>query len=355
MAALPSHIQQKLKQAESLGLYRKIRFQKAGIDFSSNNYLGLPPSDISDSMYGSGGSRLITGTQEAHLALEEFAANTFQKSALLYNSGYAANLGVLQALPQRQDLILYDEAVHASMRDGMLLSKATNYSFEHNQVEKLEAKLKQHRGRYTEVYILCESLYSMSGKMAPLDEYLRLAELYNAWLIVDEAHGAGWQPEQAAWKRNSRLLARILALGKAYNTVGALVLAEPKLKEYLINFSRSFIYTTALPAAIAKHILQNIALVSASEEQRNQLEKNISFWCKNAGERVTTNAGPIQFIYLPLEKHTEAAEMFAEKDLDVRSIRYPTVKKGQEGFRVVLHSFNSQDEIALLKDCIQKL
>lgn len=355
MALLPLHIQQKLEQAASLGLYRKVAAEKRDIDFSSNNYLGLPSFSEVQNIAGSGGSRLITGTHNAHLALEDYAANSYGCAALLFNSGYAANLGILQAIPQRQDLILYDEAVHASMRDGMLLSKAQHYAFTHNQPKQLEAKLKKYQANYGEVYILCESLYSMSGQAAPLQDFTDLANEYKAWLIIDEAHGAGWQNHKNTEFQDPRVLARVLALGKAYNSIGAFILGSKELKDYLINFSRSFIYTTALPSAIVEHIQHNIDLVFKADDQRKQLKHLIGYWCKNAAGNATRNPGPIQFLYLPLEKHEEASNLFAEEGIDVRSIRYPTVKKGNEGFRVVLHSYNSCSEISLLNQCIKKL
>lgn len=250
-------ITKKLAERKSSGTYRTLKPESNLIDFCSNDYLGFSRSAIVKDkineeinnnrlvLNGSTGSRLISGNLAYTENLEKEISTLFKSEAgLLFNSGYDANLGLLSSLPQRGDTIITDEFIHASVIDGARLSYANRYTFKHNDVVSLEAKLKQAKGN---CYVVIESVYSMDGDSPPILELLKLTEQYNAHLIVDEAHAVGlyYTGIITQLKLEDRVFARIVTFGKALGCHGAIILGSNLLREYLINFARSFIYTTA--------------------------------------------------------------------------------------------------------------
>ena len=197
----PSTIFSLLQQRKEQQAFRTLKSNYPSIDFSSNDYLGFSTQGIlydeiqkldASVKIGSTGSRLISGNSSVYQELELMIATFHQaESALLYNSVYDANLGLLSSVPQKGDLILSDELIHASFIDGIRLSYATHYKFKHNSAEALEALLVRHKEVFKEIYIVVESVYSMDGDCAPLKAYVALCEKYKAHLIVDEAHAIG--------------------------------------------------------------------------------------------------------------------------------------------------------------------
>ena len=181
---------QKLQQRKEAGLYRELRDYSELIDFSSNDYLGLAKeTESSQEKSGATGSRLISGNFKEIEELEDFIADYHGfPAALIFNSGYTANLGLLSTIPQRGDTILYDELVHASIRDGIRLSNANSFSFSHNDTEGLKKRLEKAEGN---VFVVVESVYSMDGDSPDLNSVAELCETYNANLLVDEAHALG--------------------------------------------------------------------------------------------------------------------------------------------------------------------
>ena len=322
-----------------------------GVDFCSNDYLGLAKvtTHYIGTTFGSTGSRLISGNSPEAESCEAFLASFFQaESALVFNSGYDANIGFFSSVPQRGDTILYDELIHASIRDGIRLSSANSFSFKHNNLEHLEQLLNKVTGS---IYIAVESLYSMDGDKAPLKLLSLLCKEYNAYLIIDEAHacgvlgpdGKGLIPEIG----NIEPFARIITFGKAYGSHGACILCEEDLKKYLINFSRSFIYTTAMPPESYQRI-EKIIVSSLLPEERIKLMDNIQFFRKHIGEHkiISDVESPIQMIRIgEVEKTKQLAEIIKSYGFFVKPIYSPTVKKGAEGIRVCLHSFNTFSEI----------
>ena len=208
---------------------------------------------------GSGGSRLLAGNYPLIEKLEKSIASFHDAEAgLIFNSGYDANIGLLSCIALKEDTILYDQLIHASLRDGIRLGYAQSFSFEHNNPASLELRLKQAAGT---VYVVTESLFSMDGDLAPLQEMAALCEQYNAKLIVDEAHATGIVGEHGEGlvqhlQLQSKCFARIHTFGKALGVHGAIVLGSSFLRSYLINFSRPFIYTTALPPCTVQHIAE---------------------------------------------------------------------------------------------------
>ena len=243
MNVFQAYFNQKLKDRESNGLLRKLRNYSDLVDLSSNDFLGIATAENS----GATGSRLISGNFSALENLEEFFAKKLRApSALYYNSGYMANIGVLPVIADRSTTIICDELIHASLRDGIRLSKAKHVIFSHNKVSKLEELLLKIEGKKL---IVIESVYSMDGDSPDMDEVFQLAEKYGAGVMVDEAHGMGLTGENNLGQaqqfiNHPNCVAIIYPLGKSAGLSGAFVVGSKTLKQYLINFSRSFIYTT---------------------------------------------------------------------------------------------------------------
>ncbi len=351
-----------LKRKES-GNLRTLEIPDQGIDFFSNDYLGL--SKRANYNYealpnGSTGSRLLSGNSIIAEECESILANHFDsKSALVYGSGYAANLGLLSAILQRGDVVFYDQYIHASSRDGIRLSLADSVSFKHNDLKDLSNKLS--KKRFQNNYVLVESLYSMDGDLAPLKEIASICDEYNAYLIVDEAHAAGIYGEMGKGlcfenKILSKVFARVITFGKAYGIHGATVLGSEILKEYLINFSRSFIYSTALPPSDYRAIPE---LVQHKElnELRAGLQENISFFRDLCGVKsfLSDPTSPIQILEFEESKELEAIVSGLKKhSIYTKGIYPPTVPVGKSRLRLCLHAFNSQKEIEILASCLLK-
>lgn len=302
---------------------------------------------------GSTGSRLLSGNSSEAETTEKFLAGFFgAEAALVFNSGYDANLGLFSSVPQRGDTILYDELVHASVRDGVRLSHAKAFSFRHNDVQDLRQKITRAEGT---VFVAVESLYSMDGDLAPLDEIAALCEESGALLVVDEAHSGGIFGNEGrglceALSVNGKVFARVITFGKAYGTHGATVLGPGQLVQYLVNFARSFIYTTALPAQQYELIRLQVER-GRSDERRRQLQQNIAYFRELVSVTGSPSdpLSPIQVIPAPGVLRAKAqATRLQEHGLAVKAILSPTVAEGKERLRVCLHSFNTPAEIEKL-------
>lgn len=311
------------------------------------------------SLNGAAGSRLLSGNIQYAEDLEQQIAIYHQSEAgLLFNSGYDANLGLLSSLAQRGDTVILDELVHASIIDGARLSYANRYSFRHNDLESLETKLKLSKGN---CYVVVESVYSMDGDVSPLVEILSLTEKYNAALIVDEAHAVGLYPKGLVCELGlqHRIFARVITFGKALGSHGAIVLGSNNLRKYLINFARSFIYTTAAPFHQLAAIKMAYQLLENSREAIFCLKKNIELFKQqvSTGKNfiLLNSDSAIQCIVLKSnEMAREAAKQLQMNNFDVRPILSPTVAQGTERIRICLHSFNTENELTLLAVTLNK-
>jgi 8-amino-7-oxononanoate synthase len=364
-------IEKKLEERRLAGTYRTLKPANGLVDFCSNDYLGFARSPILKNKIdqeiekvgiianGSTGSRLLSGNSEYIEDLEAHIASLHKSEAgLIFNSGYDANLGLFSSLPQRGDTIIADELIHASIIDGARLSHANRYIFKHNNLQSLEEKLQHAKGN---CYIAIESVYSMDGDTPPIDDIITLAEKYSANLIVDEAHavglyGFGLIDEQ----RQKSVFARIITFGKALGCHGAIVLGSNLLKEYLVNFARSFIYTTAASFHQIASVKMAYELLQASSNEIEQLHNNITLFkqkiTNNNACPLINSYSAIQCIILGSnEKAKEIAMQLQHTGLDVRPILSPTVPSGSERIRICLHSFNTADEITLLTTTINKL
>ena len=331
------------------------------VDFCSNDYLGIARSAAMQEavhtllmerpyMHGSTGSRLLAGNyawiEEAEQNLAAFHA---APAGLIYNSGYDANVGLFSCVPQKEDTVIYDQLIHASIRDGIRLSRAQAFSFLHNDVADLEKKLQRATGN---VFVAVESVYSMDGDMAPLTEMAAACEKAGAHLIVDEAHATGVVGPQGeglvqALGLAAACFARVHTFGKALGCHGAIILGSDELRKYLVNFSRAFIYTTALPPTAIAAIMASYNLFPYMTEARAHLAALIThFRQATQAMQVLPSETPIQIVLTPGNEFTrrQAAALQAA-NLDIRPILHPTVPKGQERLRIVLHSFNTFEEV----------
>lgn len=369
----PPHLVKALRERSEKGSLRKLTRDFPPVDFCSNDYLGFSAQGyVSDyvakrsalsSRSGSGGSRLISGNTVFTEETEAYvAAFHHAEAALLYNSGYDANVGLLSCVPQKGDLVLYDELIHASLYDGIRLSHATSYKFKHNSITDLAALLNRHQSGFRSVYVVVESIYSMDGDEAPLKAIITLLnEQGNGFLIVDEAHAIGvfgkegrGLCEQLAIEQ--LCFARIYTYGKAMGVHGAAIAGSRLLKDYLINFSRSFIYTTALPLHSVENIMAAYQLLPVQgETKRQQLLNNIAYFKQATIDIpgfIPSNSS-IQCLVLGSNGAVDDMEQkLARNGIYAKAIKSPTVKEGSERIRFCLHAFNTQPELELLMKCI---
>jgi 8-amino-7-oxononanoate synthase len=360
MKDLHQRLTSKLKQREQDGNLRVLRSYNGYTDFFSNDYLGFGNSikATTDNLKNVGSSRLIAGTTDLHLSLEDYCSNLFQNDrSLLFNSGYSANLGVLSSIPQKDDLILYDELSHASIKDGVRLSLAKGIKFKHNNLEDLSIKLSNNT--QSTVFVVVESLYSMDGDFAHLDEISKICKKNNAYLIVDEAHSGGVFGENGSGycsEKNIQPFLKIITFGKAFGAHGACVIGDSVTIDFLINFSRPFIYTTALSQNHTSLILQQLKRTDFKIQQ-DKLQTVITYFNEkfsdfdiNSDER-----SPIKSIVFNDRALLKALETDLHKrKIGVKAIYAPTVPVNQERLRVSLHAFNTYKEIDSLYDVLKK-
>lgn len=372
MSPAEEYIETRLNERRLSGAYRTLKPENSIVDFCSNDYLGFARSPVlkskidtevnkcASSLNGATGSRLISGNLTYTENLErDIAAYHNSEAGLLFNSGYDANVGLFSSLPQRGDTIITDELIHASVIDGARLSYANRYSFKHNDLNSLEAKLKLSRGN---CYVAVESVYSMDGDTSPLLEILQVTEKYNACLIVDEAHATGLYKNGLTChlQLENRVFARTITFGKALGCHGAIVLGSNILREYLINFARSFIYTTAAPFHQLAGVKMAYELLRESDNTIDLLKSNISLFKEtmrqNDNYPLINSDSSIQCALLKSnEKAKATATQLQGCGLDVRAILSPTVRQGSERIRICLHTFNTEKEITLLTTTLNKL
>ena len=370
----PKKLQDKLDKRQQENAFRYLGKSNPLIDFSSNDYLGFSKSESifnkthqylienNITQNGSTGSRLLSGNHQL-LQIVEQQISTFHnsKSALIFNSGYNANLGFFSCVPQRNDIILYDEFCHASIRDGISMSNAKSYKFKHNDLQDLEELMFRHSQLVSEshqdIYIVTESVFSMDGDSPDLTRLSEISKTYNAHLIVDEAHAVGVFGTNGNSLINKlqledSIFARIITFGKALGCHGAAILSNNDLRDYLINFSKPFIYTTALPP----HSLATIK--TSYEELQNQvqhdlakLQQNIIFFKSEVHrlalqQRFINSDSAIHCCIIPgNDTVKQISEALKFKGFDVKAILSPTVPNKKERLRFCLHSYNSSEEI----------
>lgn len=353
-------LKDEMGRRQNFGNLRQLTTTENLIDFASNDYLGLAQHPhFADSVvqewresgktqprFGSTGSRLLTGNSPYAQNLESQIARFHgYEAGLLCGCGYMANLGLLSAIAQETDAILFDRNIHASMHDGIRLSRAKSMPFRHNDLDQLENRLKNctARGRR---FICIESIYSTDGSKADLIGISHLAKRYAAHLIVDEAHAVGiCGPDgrglAAAENLTLDVFAQITTFGKALGAYGAIILGSELLKQFLLNCAKPCIYTTALPFTALAAIKCSYALFPHLETERIHLNSLIKLFTNPLG----TSDTPIQSIKIRGNHHARAAaNKLQAKGFNVRALLSPTVRKGDELLRICLHAFNSEKE-----------
>ena len=366
----PKNLTAKLEFRKQNNALRQLPLATNLIDFASNDYIGFAQSKAifeethqyllanTNSYNGATGSRLLSGNHKLYQETEKHNAHFHQaESALIFNSGYDANVGFFSCVPQKGDFILYDELSHASIRDGIQLSHAKSYKFQHNDYEDLELLIQRFQTEQAEIYIVTESVFSMDGDSPNLEIMAQLSKKHNCLLVVDEAHalgvfGTSGQGLVQELQLQDAVFARIMTFGKGLGCHGAAIIGSQELKEYLVNFARSFIYTTGLsPHSVAtilvayRHLeIDTIAIKTLRENtiHFNQ-EKNIL----GLKPLFVRSKSAIQSAILPGNEKVKAiAKQFQDKGFDVKPILSPTVPEGQERLRFCIHSFNTKEEIS---------
>jgi len=360
--SLPKKLQEKLQARTDSNSFRQLINAEGLVDFTSNDYLGFAQDRIlykkadawlferSKQQNGAAGSRLLSGNLGIHLEVEQQLAGWYESpAALLYNSGYVANLALMSSLPQRGDLVLYDENVHASIREGLQLCQAKTVRFAHNDIEALDQAFQ--RNKQGSVYLITESVYSMDGSMPDLKSIDNWVTNNKALWILDEAHATGTQGEQGRGLGQSlNCFARLMTFGKAMGCHGAVVLGSDELRDYLINFSRSFIYTTSLPP----HALAAIAVAHTEIATSNaiaDLNQRLLYFKSKIEELgmshrfLPSNTAIQSCIVRGNTLVKEVAATLRQEGFDVRPILSPTVEEGKERLRICIHTYNNKQEI----------
>lgn len=377
----PGKLQAKLDERSAKNALRSLPGPTGKEDFSSNDYLGFARSEaIFQATHrllternllqnGATGSRLLSGNHTLYEEAEQHLTGFHRsEAALIFNSGYDANIGFFSAVPQRGDIIFYDEYIHASIRDGIGMSHARGYKFLHNNPEDLRKALQRVQllpdSQKKDIYIVTESVFSMDGDAPDLEHMAALALEYNAFLVVDEAHALGIFGRQGCGRvqhlgLENEVFARIVTFGKALGCHGAAILGSLALRDYLVNFARSFIYTTALPPPGVAAILAAYQHLKKETTAVKQLKDNIGLFkltLKKAGlERLfIPSDSAIHCCMLPgNDRVKRVAEQVRQSGFDVKPILSPTVPADKERLRFCLHSYNTPKAIEEVIDLLR--
>jgi len=366
-------MEHKIKELENSGLLRSLKLiQQKGVfavyegkeylNLSSNDYLGissrcdlqtefLNPLSNNDYMMGSLSSRLLTGNSPCAENLERYLSVLYGKECLLYNSGYHANLGIMPAITEKGDLIIADKLVHASIIDGIKLCSCEFMRYKHNDYDNLEHILKKYSGKYKTIFIVTESIFSMDGDTANLNQLISLKNKYKAKLYVDEAHAFGVVGTQGLGCVQSNNLINdveytVCTLGKAAASEGAFVICGKTEKQWLINKSRTLIFTTAAPPI---NTLWNHYIISKIVDMQHE-RQHLQLITKYFRAKFTNMAilGDSHIIPLVVGENSECvafAEKLQSKGIWVMPIRYPSVPKGKSRLRFSLTAAMSYEQI----------
>jgi len=360
-----------LKRLEESNRRRTLSLPR-GIDFSSNDYLGLSRHpDLREAivaalnetgMVGAGGSRLLRGHHPAHERLEQFAAEFFGVERALYlATGYAANQGLFSALCGRDDAVVFDEHIHASVREGVYASGAARHAARHNDPGSFEEALRRAReSGARRVLIAVESVYSMDGDFAPLQELDALARAYEAVLVVDEAHATGVFGARGRGCGEGLHGPHWITLhtgGKALGVAGALICANADTIDYLINRARPFIYSTAPPPHLAAAVERALQLIDEEPWRRERVLSLAALARRRLLKQDSAARGsPIVPVILGDEARTlHVAGQLQALGFDVRAIRPPTVPDGTSRLRISIHADHGEGDIIALADALRTL
>ena len=379
-----AELQRKLDERAALGLLRQRQMLqgpqsphifiggKTYLSFCSNDYLGLAnhpkliaalQQGAAQHGVGAGAAHLVSGHSVAHHQLEQaLAAFVGKPAALLFSTGYMANLGTVQALVGKGDTVFADKLNHASLNDAMLLSRATVKRYRHNDMAQLAQLLEQaENGRKL---VITDAVFSMDGDLAPLPELLALCERHDAWLLADDAHGFGVLGAQGRgslsyYGIDSPRIIYMATLGKAAGVFGAFVAAEQVVIDTLVNHARSYIYTTATPPALSSALLESLKLIVQGDALREHLRGLIA-QLRNGLSDLRWPLMPSGTAIQPLligDNHVALAlsEGLRERGIWVTAIRPPTVPQGTARLRITLSAAHSADDVARLVEALHEL
>ena len=372
----PKNLLEKLQQRKQNHAFRELTLSKDLIDFASNDYLGFAKSESlfeqtqqflrqnNWQQNGATGSRLISGHHAIFEITEKKLADFHGfPTALLFNSGYDANVGFFGCVPQRHDIVLFDALCHASIRDGIAQGNAKSFKFEHNDWQDLERMILKIRATVSnsnlEIYVVTESIFSMDGDAPNLLKMAEITQKYDCKLVVDEAHAVGVFGKNGQglcfeYGIQKAVFAQIVTFGKAVGCHGAAILGSLELKEYLTNFARSFIYTTALPPYAIATILTAYSVFEKEAFELLNLRKNILYFNQkkaNLGLKplFVMSKSAIQSAIIPGNENVKLiAKSLINNGFDVKAILSPTVPAEQERLRICLHSYNTEAQINFL-------
>lgn len=374
---IPNTIVKKLQERRESDAFRELSAERFEVDFWSNDYLGFSASekiafqvDEIVKTYplrnGATGSRLISGNFELYTRVEQVVAQHHNsEGCLLFNSGYDANVGIFSSIPQKGDVVLYDQYIHASIRDGIGLGLAKAFKFKHNDCEDLERWLQKMQPQYEHIFVVTESVFSMDGDSPDFYRMTDLCERYGAYLIVDEAHAVGVWGEKGQGLLShlgleEKAFLRLVTFSKGLGAHGAGVLAPKIVLDYLVNFARSFIYTTGLSPHSVATILAAYHELSHTEniQQLHHIIYIFKEKLHNYGmaSYFIPSDSPIQALMHSGNTSVKAmAKALQDKGFAVKPILSPTVPKGQERLRICLHRFNTEQEIERLLKTIHSM
>ncbi|WP_026898537.1 aminotransferase class I/II-fold pyridoxal phosphate-dependent enzyme [Daejeonella oryzae] len=374
-----TYLQDDLNKRKDQALYRQLQINKDLIDFCSNDYLSFArcpkiKQKVKDSFNvagrfsGSTGSRSISGNTAQAEDLEKRLARFHRaEAALLFNSGYDANLGLFSCIAKKDDFLVCDELIHASIIDGGRLSYASRLRFAHNDAYDLEKKLQHASGKIQngQIFVAVESVYSMDGDIAPLKLISDLCKEYKANLIVDEAHATGVFGRQgrglvSELGLEAEVFARIHTFGKAIGCHGAVVVGTEVLRNYLINFSRSFIFTTALSSHSLTAIESAYDQLLSEKFDNSYLHELIchfkSDFFIHPDFYLIESTSPVQSLIIPGNERARSISLALQAwGFDVRAILSPSVPVGKERLRISLHMHNSLKEVDNLKNTLNEI
>jgi 8-amino-7-oxononanoate synthase len=360
-----------LRDLEKHGRLRSLR-GRAGIDFTSNDYLGLAESaELRQAAaaavargvaIGAGGSRLLRGNHPEHEALEAEAAAYFgAETALYFGAGYTANFAIFSTLPQRGDIVLHDELIHASVHEGMRRGRAEVAGVAHNDAEAFDARLRQWRaaGGRGQAWLAVESIYSMDGDSPDLADLMAVSERHDAIMVIDEAHATGvagpaGRGLAAAFEGRPNVIT-LHTCGKALGTVGGFVLAPRVVRDFLVNRARPFIFATAPSPLIAAITRAALALSQTRPERRERLAGLVAFAGRELQRSCGLKASGSQILPVIVGVDRKAVALAAalqRRGFDVRAIRPPTVPEGTSRLRIALTAGLDESAIAGLFDAL---
>ncbi|RRO19636.1 aminotransferase class I/II-fold pyridoxal phosphate-dependent enzyme [Flavobacteriaceae bacterium 14752] len=367
--SLPKNLYQLLEQRKTKGNFRELQQEHFKVDFLSNDYLGYAQNNCIHEQYlsilkehkidqlGSTGSRLLSGNHGLFEIVEQKARAIFNaESALFYNSGYNANIGLLSAVLKPKDVVFYDELCHASIRDGLQMTNAKAYKFKHCDYRDLEHKIKTQVERLQpqNIFIVTESVFSMDGDTSDISNLVEISEKYNVHLIIDEAHAVGVCGDHykgLAQNTDHKIFARILTCGKSLGSHGAFILGSEQLKSYLINFSKPFIYTTAASPHQVASVLASLQYFEKATKEKTELQIIISNFTEEIKKyKLESHFIPSQtaiqsFLISGNTEAKQLAKTLQQQGFGIKAILHPTVPKDKERIRICLHSFNTKGEI----------